>query len=175
MEVDLSVPMTQAEFGDLVGISRQAVGDFVRREILVDGASADEWLLAYCDHLRVIAAGRGGDKALELTAERARLASEQADRIAMQNALARKEQMPTYLLEEILARASSRAGRILDTIAGELRRRLPQLSSADLAHVNAIVAKARNAAAKVSLADLDADLDAPLDDVIDVGDEQDAA
>lgn len=173
--VDLDSPMTQAEFGSLIDMSQQAVSDLVRRGILPDGAPACEWLVAYCTHLRGIAAGRGGDKALELTAERARLASEQADRIAMQNAIARKEQMPTYLLEEILARACSRAGRILDTIPGELRRRLPQLSSADLAVVNLVVAKARNAASKVSLADIEADDDEPAGDIIDVGDEQDAA
>lgn len=167
--------MTQGEFGSLVDISQQAVSDLVRRGVLPEGAPACEWLIAYCAHLRGIAAGRGGDGALELTAERARLAKEQADRIAMQNALARKEQMPTYLLEEILARASSRAGRILDTIPGKLRRRLPQLGSADLAAVTQIVAAARNAAAKVSLTDLDEDDSIAPAEESDLNDELDAA
>lgn len=57
---DLAMPMTQARVGDLVGISQQPVSDLVRRTVLADGAGADEWLLAYCDHLREVAAGRGG-------------------------------------------------------------------------------------------------------------------
>lgn len=150
---DLSSPVTQAQFGDLVGMSQQAVSDLVRRGVLPDGACGDEWLLAYCDHLREVAAGRGGDSAKELSAERARLAREQADKIAMQNAVTRGELAPAYLLEEVLARAGARAGRILETIPGMLRRRLPQLTSDDIAEVTRVVAKARNLAAAMRLAD----------------------
>lgn len=164
---DLTSPMTQARFGDLVGITQPAVSDLVRRKILPDGASADEWLLAYCDHLREMAAGRGGEGAGELVAERARLAREQADKIAMQNAVTRGELAPAYVLEEVLSRAGARTARLLETIPGTLRRRLPQLSSDDITVVTAIVAKARNLAAAMRLADVDAnDDDAPADDTV---------
>lgn len=153
---DLSSPMTQAAFGDLVGITQPAVSELVRRKILRDGATADEWLLAYVDHLREMAAGRGGESGAELTAERARLAHEQADKIAMQNAVTRGELAPAYVLEEVLSRAGARAARLLETIPGTLRRRLPQLSSDDIAVVTGIVAKARNLAAAMKLADVDA-------------------
>lgn len=153
---DLSSPMTQAGFGDLVGITQPAVSELVRRKILPDGASADEWLLAYCDHLREMAAGRGGESGAELVAERARLAREQADKIAMQNAVTRGELAPAYVLEEVLSRAGARAARLLETIPGTLRRRLPQLTSDDIAVVTGIVAKARNLAAAMKLADVDA-------------------
>ena len=156
---DLTTPMTQVQFGDLAGISQQAVSDLVRRKILADGATGDEWLLAYCDHLREVAAGRGGENALELAAERARLAREQADKIAMQNAVTRGELAPAHLLEEVLARAGARAGRLLETIPGLLRRRLPQLSVDDVAAVARIVSKARNIAATMRLADVDTDAD----------------
>lgn len=159
MVTDLSSPLTQAEFGDLIGVSQQAVSEMVRRGILPDGATGDEWLLVYCDHLREVAAGRGGDAAKELSAERARLAREQADKIAMQNAVTRGELAPAYLLEEVLARAGARAGRILETIPGMLRRRLPQLTSDDIAEVARVVAKARNLAAAMRLADAAADED----------------
>lgn len=171
MVPDLTSPVTQVQFGDLVGISQQAVSDLVRRRILVDGASADEWLLAYCDHLRGIAAGRGGEASLELSAERARLAKEQADKIEMQNAVTRGELAPAHLLEEVLARAGSRASRILETIPGMLRRRLPQLTSDDLAEVARVVAKARNIASSMTLADATASDDsdaAAADDAIDL-------
>ena len=155
MVTDLSSPVTQAQFGDLVGISQQAVSVLMQRKILVDGASADEWLLAYCDHLRGVAAGRGGDASLELTAERARLAKEQADKIAMQNAVKRGELAPAYLLEEVLARVGAKAGRILETIPGLVRRRQPQLTTDDVAAIAEVVSKARNLVARISLADVD--------------------
>lgn len=168
MVTGLSTPMTQAQFGDLVGISQQAVSDLVRRGVLADGATGDEWLLAYCDHLREVAAGRGGDAAKELSAERARLAREQADKIAMQNAVTRGELAPAYLLEEVLSRAGARAARILETIPGMLRRRLPQLTSDDIAEVARVVAKARNIAAAMRLADAaaDDDGDAAIDELL---------
>jgi phage terminase Nu1 subunit (DNA packaging protein) len=159
MSADLDTPMTRAQFGDLVGVSRQAIDDLVRRGLLADGASGGEWLLAYCDHLREVAAGRGGSNALELAAERARLAREQADKIAMQNAVTRGELAPAYLLEQVLARAGARAGRLLETIPGLLRRRLPQLTADDIAAVAAVVAKARNIAGAMRLSDIDKDDD----------------
>lgn len=155
--VDPSAPITQVEFGDLVGISQQAVSGLVQREVLVDGDSLQAWLLAYCEHLRGMAAGRGGEGSLVLTTERARLAREQADKVAMQNAVTRGELAPAHLLEQVLARAGARAARILDTIPGEIKRRLPQLASDDIAAVAVAVAKARNIAAQVSLRDLEED------------------
>lgn len=154
MVTDLTVPMKQAQFGALVGISQQAVSDLVRRKVLADGAAGDEWLLAYCDHLREVAAGRGGESSQELAAERARLAREQADKIAMQNAVTRGELAPARVIEEVLAKAGSRTSRILDTIPGEVRRRMPALGSEEIAALTRIVAKARNAAARLSLGDL---------------------
>lgn len=165
MVTDLGIPVTQAQFGELVGISQQAVSELVRRQILTEGRTAREWLIAYCEHLREVAAGRGGESSIELAGERARLAREQADKIAMQNAVTRGELAPARVLEEVLGRAGSRAGRILETIPGEIRRRLPQLSSDDLASIARIVAKARNLAATMSLADVDRDDDVDDDDV----------
>lgn len=152
--VDLSLPMTQERFGELVGISQPAVSDLVRRGVLLEGGSAGAWLLEYCHQLREAAAGRGGESALELAAERARLAKEQADRIAMQNAVTRGELAPAILLEQVLARAGSKAGRILESIPGALRRRRPDLTSEDIGAITAIVAKARNLAAAIRLADV---------------------
>lgn len=161
---DLRAPLTQAQFGDLIGITQPAVSDLVRRRILPEGGTAGEWLLAYCEHMREIAAGRGGDDGPALVAERARLAREQADKIAMQNAVTRAELAPAWLLEQVLARAGVRAGRILDTIPGSLRRRFPHLGSDDLAEVARIVAKARNIAAGMRLADAAIDDDADDED-----------
>lgn len=157
MLIDLSAPVTQQQFGDLVGISQPAVSGLVLREVLVEGEPLQAWMLAYCEHLRNMAAGRGSDNSLVLAAERARLAREQADKVAMQNAVTRGELAPAHLIEEVLSKAGARAARILDTIPGLVKRRVPQLSSDDIAAVSAAVAKARNIAADVSLRDLDDD------------------
>lgn len=142
----------------MVGISQQAVSGLVQRGVLLDGDSLAQWLLAYCDHLREMAAGRAtGDEGINLATERALLAREQRERIAMQNAERRRELAPAHLLEQVLSRAGARAAKILDTIPGEVKRRMPQLGADDVTLIATIVAKARNIAAGMSLGDLDVD------------------
>lgn len=72
-------------------------GGAVLRELVAKGilpatGTLDEYRAAYIKHLRGRAAGHVSEDGLDLTAERARLAKEQADRIAMENAEARGEQ-----------------------------------------------------------------------------------
>jgi predicted XRE-type DNA-binding protein len=43
---------TQAEFGQLVGISQQAVSDLMRRGVLPPGLSRHAWLTLYLTNLR---------------------------------------------------------------------------------------------------------------------------
>ncbi len=156
---------TQQEFGTLVGISQQAVSTLVQRGVLEDGKIAHDWLLAYCDNLREVAAGRStGDSDINLVNERALLAREQRARIALQNAQTRGELAPVALIEQVLAKTGARCAAILDTIPGELRRRVPGLSSADILHVRAIVAKARNLAAAINVDDLMVDDEAEGDE-----------
>lgn len=149
--IDPQEKMTQKDFGLLVGISQPAVSDLISRGVLADGDTAASWLLAYCDNLRLQAAGRGGDAAGALTAERARLARAQAEKIEMQNAVSRKELAPVALLEQVLATTGTKAQRILATIKGEVRRRYPQIGAADLQAIDAIVGKALNSVATMSL------------------------
>jgi phage terminase Nu1 subunit (DNA packaging protein) len=166
--INLDGHSTQAEFGEIVGISQPAVSGLLQRGVLTDGATTREWLLDYCDHLRETAAGRASDTdGVNLVTERALLAREQREKIAMQNAVTRKELAPAYALEEIIARAGAKAASILDTIPGELKRRVPQLTADDIRVVALTIAKARNIAAAMSLADLDiaeGDVDEPVGD-----------
>lgn len=158
--VDLSsTTFTQSAFGELVGIGQPAVSALKAAGVLADGDTLGGWLLAYCHRLRETAAGRQAEGGLDLATERARLAREQADKIAMQNAVSRKELAPAYLLEDVLAKAGSKVGRILDTIPGELRRRVPTLTAEDVTTVAATIAKARNIAASMTHADLTSDAD----------------
>jgi phage terminase Nu1 subunit (DNA packaging protein) len=91
---------SQSDLADQFGISRQAVSDLVRRGVLPDappgGYEVQTCLRLYIEHLREVAAGRASDAedALDLVEQRARLAKEQADKQAMENAVRRGELVP---------------------------------------------------------------------------------
>ncbi|MHB1360406.1 MAG: terminase small subunit [Rhodocyclaceae bacterium] len=99
----------------------------------------------------------------DLVAERTRLAKEQADKMAMQNAVQRGELAPVALIEEVLTKAASKVAGILDAIPGMIRRRVPLLTADDIDRIAAEIAKARNRVAGMSLADLYAADEAPVD------------
>jgi phage terminase Nu1 subunit (DNA packaging protein) len=162
MVVNLSNTVTQEAFGDLVGISQQTVSELLMRGVLVQGASAGEWLRSYTSHLREMAAGRAASGDLDLAGERARLAKAQADRVEMQNAVTRGELAPVVWMEEILCKAASKIAGIFDAIPGMVRRRVPQLTADDIDLIAGEIAKARNAVAAMSLADINDS--APADD-----------
>lgn len=157
--IDLDAKMRQAEFAGLVGISQPAVSGLVARGILLAGMTGRQMLFAYCGHLRETAAGRSSeDSELDLVAERARLAKEQADRIALQNEVTRRELAPVHLIEQVLSQAGARVSGILEAIPGMIKRRLPSLSADEVELITREVAKARNIAAAVSLDDLGIDV-----------------
>lgn len=71
----------------LLGLSRRKVSELAVRGLLTR-TSRGQYELAsirlYVSHLRTIAAARGGDDDIDLTAERARLARAQADKAEVQ-------------------------------------------------------------------------------------------
>jgi phage terminase Nu1 subunit (DNA packaging protein) len=151
---DLSKPLTQADFGALVGISQQAVGNLVGRGVLDTSVPGLQMLHAYCSHLREQAAGRAANGDLDLATERAGLAREQRIRVALQNAVSLKELAPVALLEEVLSKAGARIAGMLDAIPGGVRRRVPALSADEITTIGAEIARVRNIVAAMSLADL---------------------
>lgn len=82
--MEFNFPITQKEFGALVGVSQAAVSDMVGRNVITPGASAGQWLLEYCKHLREIAAGRASNGEHDLATERARLAHHNANLASME-------------------------------------------------------------------------------------------
>lgn len=151
---NLAAPITQTEFGALVDISQPAVSDLLARDVLTAGASAQVWLHEYTRHLREIAAGRKSEGSGDLVAERTRLAKEQADRIALQNAIARREHAPIGVIVELVSGIAAQVAVIFDALPGKIRREVPDLPSPALDAIARELAKGRNAVAEMKIESL---------------------
>lgn len=113
---------TQAEIAEHLDLSQQAISALLARGVLPaasrkGGLDRDACRVAYIRHLREQAAGRASaaaeDEGLDLVAERARLAKEQADAQAMRNAILRGELVSAEDLETV-------AGAIVDAIRAKI-------------------------------------------------------
>lgn len=152
--MNLLEPCTQQEFGDLVGISRQAVSEHLANGVMVVGDSAAAWLLDYCDHIREHAAGRGADGALASNrAEESRLRGELLE---IRLAERRGEVVPVTVVGSFIAHIGSQIRDHLQALPVQLKMRCPNLSGEDLKIVETNVSEALNMAANMSLASLDA-------------------
>lgn len=132
----MNEPVTGLELGRLIRVSEQTVRDLARKGIVVrKGRGAYDLAQSvgnYSDHLREMAAGRGGESGINtLTAERARLAREQADTAAQKNAAMRRELVSAAEVERgwvEIVRASRAA---ILALTSRIRGRLPHLTAAD--------------------------------------------
>lgn len=165
----LEQPFTQDAFARLVGIDQSRVSHLTTAGVLARGATAGEWLHAYCKHLREVAAGRKSEtgEGLDLVQERARLAKEQADRVELQNRATRGEYAPIEVLGDCLAKLVEMMVASLDQIDGAMAKSAPDLPEPTRLAVLACVADARNKIASrgalglvVSDIDPDDDIDA---------------
>src|ERR671913_163957 len=112
-DIEVSAP----ELGDWLGLTDRSV-----RDLAADGTIPRSrrgryplkvCVRAYCAHAREVAAGRTSqDGELDIVAERARLAKEQADKLEMENAAARGELLPrghvVSALQAVFARCRAR-------------------------------------------------------------------
>ncbi|MCL2298373.1 MAG: hypothetical protein FWC38_00785 [Proteobacteria bacterium] len=153
MELDKKV--TQEEFGTLVGISQQAVSNYLSRGILAQDATCQDWLHAYCKHLREIASGHGSGGSKALSQERAELTYELKLRARRENAEAEKLIAPVSLLEAILGKVGGRAVRILESVPADVKRNCASVSAEALGVVQEKIASACNLIAAMSLSSLD--------------------
>lgn len=147
--LDLSQPCNQAEFADLVGVSQQAVSEFMQRGMLGRGQTAITWLRAYTAHLREQAAGRGADGLL--ASNRAALTATQNERAQFELAKARREYLPVDMLAQTLATMGSRVASALEPLPAMIKMLAPEISPERLASIDAAITQARNIAAGVSL------------------------
>ena len=108
--------------------------------------SLGDVLQAYCQRLRLQAAGRMGDEVggLDLVQERAALAREQREGQAIKNAVARREYAPIGLLSDVLGMASSAVVDRFDQLEGALRKACPDLPDEAKTTVQQVIASARN-------------------------------
>ncbi len=77
--VDLNAKATQTAFSKLVGVSQQAISDKVHAGVLRDDCTLGDWLLAYCERLRLEASGRSGKDSEALTRARTAEATASAE------------------------------------------------------------------------------------------------
>ena len=171
-QVDLQRHMTQAEFGEMVGISQQAVSDFIKGAAL-GRCTGGEMLLAYCERLREMAAGRAGFETggLDLVQERAALAREQRIGYEIKNSIARGTYAPIALLSEVLATANQAVVERFEQLPSMLRKACPDMPEAARDQVMQSIAAARNEwvsrTGELVARQLE-DADPVLDEVIDV-------
>jgi len=100
------------------------------------------------EHLRETASGRGGHDAVEsLTAERARLAKEQADGHALKNQLARGELIPAADVQERWSDVCSTVRSRLLSIPSQLPAELPKITRVELDLIDRLIRNALSALA----------------------------
>lgn len=141
---DLDKRATSTGFGLLVGITEPAVAKHRKSGVLPVDGTYREWLIAYCEHMR------NGDS-FALTVARARLAEEQADRVAMENAVSRGTLAPRSAMEEAIADGARQAVAILDGVPAMVKRASATIKARDLAVVKREIDKAREAIAAITL------------------------
>jgi phage terminase Nu1 subunit (DNA packaging protein) len=103
-------------------------------------------LQAYCERLRMQAAGRLGftEGGLDPAQENAALKRAQREGVEIKNAVLRGEYAPIKMLAEVLADASQGVVERFEQLPGQLRKACPELPPAAIDQVMATIAAARN-------------------------------
>ncbi|WP_322997500.1 hypothetical protein [Castellaniella sp.] len=123
------------DLASVLGVSDRVVRDLATRGLAVKTAKGRYKVFAsiglYTEHLRSIASGRGGeDGQLDLTAERARLAKEQADEKAMKNAATRLDMVSSEEVQRGWADIMRRVRSGMLAVTSRVRQRMPELDGA---------------------------------------------
>jgi phage terminase Nu1 subunit (DNA packaging protein) len=136
--------LSQASFGELVGVSQPAVSAMLAAGWLPANGTGRQWLLAYCAHLREVAAGRASSGDLDLAQERAALAKEQRIGQKIKNAVAQGEYAPVGLLGDVLAAASAAVVDRFDALPATLKKACPDLPAEARDAIDRVLSAARN-------------------------------
>lgn len=128
-------------------LSDRKVRDLAQNGIMVK-VSKDRYdlaasLVGYCNHLRTVAAGRGGEEAqLRLTQERARLAKEQADSVALKNAKEQGELVPADEIEREWSGILRQVRNQVMSVPERIRMQVPNLTAQGIETIDSIVRRA---------------------------------
>ena len=140
----LNLPVTQAEFGQLVGVSQQAVSEMLKAGVLPPGGTALEWLRAYCERLEESARARlSPDGPLDLAQERAALAQQQRIAWQIRNARERTLYAPRTILNHVLDITGAALIADIDRLDAQLLQAVPDLPPAALECIRAVISTAR--------------------------------
>lgn len=141
------------QLGEVLGLNERTVRELVSRGIVAkNGRNRYDLfpsVLAYVEHLRTVAAGRGGEAAsYDLTRERARLAKEQADERELKNAILRGELVEAEAVKrewsDILRGVRSR----VLSVPSRVRQSLPHLTGHDVERIDSELRRALEEAAR---------------------------
>jgi phage terminase Nu1 subunit (DNA packaging protein) len=123
---------------DILGVTARMVNELTRRGVISragPGAYAVRPSIRnYCDGLREKAAGRGGSA--NLTAERTRVAREQADALKIKNAALRRELVPARDVEAAWAIVLRDVRAAMLAIPNRIQQRLGHFTPLDVAAVD---------------------------------------
>jgi terminase small subunit / prophage DNA-packing protein len=155
-------PVKQSEFADWIGVTQQAVSDLVGRGVLQRGQSLREWTLAYCNHMRGVASGRGSDG--DLARERAELTRVTRERAQIKLALELGESAPVSAIEQVLSAVGRTVAGQLEPLPGVLHKLCPALTPEALVEMQRAISAACESAAAASLALLGSDEDEDEED-----------
>lgn len=124
------------QLADLLGVTANRIGVLSREgHIPRLGRGSYERrdaVRAYCEHLRKQASGRGAANP-EYTREKTRLAREQADKAEMQNAVARRELIPSADVEREWSSILRDVRAAMLALPSRLQQRLGHLTTHDIA------------------------------------------
>lgn len=162
--------VTAQELSEWLGVSDRVVRELAQRNIIPQSKRnrypLKASVTAYCNQKREVAAGRApsGDSDLDLVAERARLAKEQADGQEIKNALARSEVVPAADVEKVWGQLIDRFRVRLLAVAPRVAPRVAPLikPSHTVAEIEALIADAINEAlAELSRTEVDSEDEEP--------------
>lgn len=128
--------VTALDLADMIGVSKRSISDYTERGIIVKTGrnryDLRKSVQLYCEHIRAMAAGRGGDNVDALATERARLASEQANHTAMKNAIMRREMIPAAEVRSEWVSIARRVRSAFMSLPSRCRQKLGHLTTYDV-------------------------------------------
>jgi phage terminase Nu1 subunit (DNA packaging protein) len=132
---------TGPDLGELFGVSVQTIAELAKKGIVIRLKKGvydrDQSTRNYIGHLRQTAAGRGGkDKVESLAEERTRLASEQADNMALKNAALRNEVVPLAEVKQTWSQWASEVRAAFLALPGRIQQRIVGLSVSDVSIID---------------------------------------